>query len=348
MRIISPHRKTAIVLFNLGGPDGPDAVRPFLYNLFFDPAIIGLPRPLRWIIAQLISRRRAPVAQKIYDEIGGKSPILENTAAQAAALEATLRQHGEVRVFTCMRYWHPRASEVAKQVKDYAPDDVILLPLYPQFSTTTTGSSVAEWKRQAKAVGLLSPTRTICCYPTQTDLVRAHAQLTRTYYDEAAQYGTPRILFSAHGLPEKIVRKGDPYQWQVEQTTRAVLRELGIDGVDAVNCYQSRVGPMQWIGPSTEHEITRAAIDQRPIVLVPIAFVSEHSETLVELDIEYAELAHSKGLDRYYRVPTLSVHAQFIAGLAEMCLKLGAESNCSSSTGARLCPKNWNACISAA
>jgi len=336
------------VLFNLGGPDSPEAVRPFLYNLFFDPAIIGLPRPFRWLIAQLISRRRAPVAQKIYDELGGKSPILENTQAQAQALEATLRQHGDVQVFTVMRYWHPRAVEVVKEVKNYAPDHVILLPLYPQYSTTTTGSSTKEWAIAAKAAQLTVPTSTVCCYPTQSDLVRAHAQLVRTFYDEAAQYGTPRVLFSAHGLPEKIIKKGDPYQWQVEQTTRAVMKELNQPDMDYTNCYQSRVGPMKWIGPSTEHEILRAAKDKRPIVLVPIAFISEHSETLVELDIEYAALAHENGLDRYYRVPTLSVHAQFIAGLSNMCLNVSTTTGCASHTGARLCPKTFSQCGAAA
>lgn len=346
MRVISPQKKTAVVLFNLGGPDHPDAVRPFLYNLFFDPAIIGVIRPLRWMIAQLISRKRAPVAQKIYEELGGKSPILENTLAQATALEATLRQHGDVRVFTAMRYWHPRADAVANEVKSYAPDSIILLPLYPQFSTTTTGSSLKEWHRAAEQAGLkTTPTHAVCCYPTQGDFVRAHAQLVRTYYEEAGHHGAPRILFSAHGLPEKIIKKGDPYQWQVEQTTRDVLREMGMENVDYVNCYQSRVGPMKWIGPSTEDEIMRAAYEKKPIVLVPIAFVSEHSETLVELDIEYAELAHENGLDRYYRVPTLSVHAQFIAGLADMCLKIDEGSKaCAPHTGVRICPRSFKQC----
>lgn len=344
MRAISPQRKTAIVLFNLGGPDAPEAVRPFLFNLFSDPAIIGLPTLFRWMLAQLISRKRAPTAQKIYEEIGGKSPILENTQAQAEALEKTLSQHGNVQVFTVMRYWHPRAADVARAVQAYKPDHVILLPLYPQYSTTTTASSLKEWKRAAEACRLNVPTSAICCYPTQEDLIRAHAQLVRTYYDEASEYGVPRILFSAHGLPEKVIKKGDPYQWQVEQTTRAVLQQWGAEGVDYVNCYQSRVGPMKWIGPSTEHEILSAAKEKRPIVLVPIAFVSEHSETLVELDIEYAALAHENGLDRYYRVPTLSVHAQFIAGLADTCLKQTTAPSCASHTGERLCPKNWKGC----
>lgn len=344
MRLISPQRKTAVILFNLGGPDSPQAVQPFLFNLFFDPAIIGLPRPFRWLLASLISRKRTPKAQGIYEEMGGKSPILENTDAQASALEATLAAHGNVKVFTVMRYWHPRAAQVAKEIKAWGAEQLILLPLYPHFSTTTTGSSVKEWQREAKKAGLNLPTRTICCYPTQRDFIRAHAQLVRTYLDEARHHGDPRILFSAHGLPEKIVRGGDPYQWQVEQTTREVLREMGDEHIDYVNCYQSRVGPLKWIGPNTEDEILRAATEKKPIVLVPIAFVSEHSETLVELDIEYAELAHEHGLDKYYRVPTLSVHAQFIAGLADMCLAQQETTGSAPHTGARICPKSFKKC----
>ena len=325
MNLISPGKKTAVVLFNLGGPDSLAAVQPFLFNLFNDPAIIGLPKPFRGLLASLISRRRAPVAQKIYDEMGGKSPIVENTETQATALERSLSGHGQVKVFISMRYWHPRTEEVMKSVLAFAPDTIILLPLYPQFSTTTTGSSFTEWDRIAKKVGLSIPTQRICCYPTHPEFVRAHTQLIRTYYQEASLFGRPRILFSAHGLPEKIIKKGDPYQAQVEASTQAILQELAIANVDAVNCYQSRVGPLKWIGPATVDELMRAAVDRVPVVLVPIAFVSEHSETLVELDIEYAELAHANGVDHYYRVPTLSAHAHFIAALADMCLKARAD-----------------------
>lgn len=340
--VINLSGKTAIILFNLGGPDTQEAVQPFLFNLFNDPAIIGLPRLMRQPLAAFISRRRAPKAQAIYEEIGGRSPILENTDAQARALEQALSGHGQVRVFTCMRYWHPMADDIARSVKEYAPDHVILLPLYPQFSTTTSGSSFKDWHRAAAACGLAVPTTAICCYPTQRDFVTAHTQLVQTYVTEAARFGQPRVLFSAHGLPEKIIRKGDPYQWQVEATTREIVKALGLK--DAVNCYQSRVGPMKWIGPSTEHELLRAAKDKVPVVLVPIAFVSEHSETLVELDIEYAELAHGKGLDHYYRVPTLSVQAHFIAALADMCLKVKASTVPLSHTGGRICPTSFKRC----
>jgi ferrochelatase len=345
LNAISPERKTAIVLFNLGGPDSPEAVQPFLFNLFNDPAIIGLPNPFRLLLARLISKKRAPKATGIYNEMGGKSPILENTQAQADALEKTLSAHGKVKVFIAMRYWHPMADDVARAVKDYAPDHMILLPLYPQFSTTTTGSSFKDWARAAKQVGLNHTTTSqVCCYPTQSQFIEAQAQLIRTYYTEAAQHGAPRILFSAHGLPEKIIKRGDPYQMQVERTTQAILKTLDIAGVDYVNCYQSRVGPLKWIGPSTEEELQRAGAEKKPVVLVPIAFVSEHSETLVELDIEYAELAHKSGTDRYYRVPTVSVQAHFIAALADICLKQTATNSLAPDTGVRMCGREWGGC----
>lgn len=325
-------KKTAVILFNLGGPDSPEAVQPFLFNLFNDPAIIAVPNPMRYFLAKLISSRRAPKAQEIYQLIGGKSPILENTKAQAEALEAALGK--EYKTFICMRYWHPMSDEVAKQVKEYNPDEIILLPLYPQFSTTTTGSSVKDWRCAAKAVHLDKPTRTACCYPTQKDFIFAQAKLVRDAYEEALKLGTPRILFSAHGLPEKIITKGDPYQWQVEQTTLKVVEELDIHGLDFVNCYQSRVGPLKWIGPSTEDEITRAKNDNVPIVLVPIAFVSEHSETLVELDIEYKHLAGDAG---YFRVPTVSLAPQFIESLK--AIVQGDDSGCGNCNGFACCYK---------
>jgi ferrochelatase len=315
---------------------------PFLFNLFNDSAIIGLPRLFRRPLASFISRKRAVKAQAIYDELGGRSPILENTEAQAQALQNALAGHGDTKVFICMRYWHPMAEEVVKQVKAYAPDHVILMPLYPQFSSSTTGSSFTDWHRAAKEGGLSVSTTAVCCYPTQKDFVTAHAQLVQTYVNEASRFGNPRVLFSAHGLPEKNIRKGDPYQWQVEQTMKAIVDQSSLN--DAVVCYQSRVGPLKWIGPSTEDELNRAVKDKVPVVLVPIAFVSEHSETLVELDIEYAELVHSQGLNHYYRVPTLSVQAHFIAALADMCLKVKQTQVPVSHTGGRVCPKPLKQC----
>lgn len=326
MTIISKHTKTAIILFNLGGPDSLQAVQPFLFNLFSDKAILRVPQPMRWMLATLISKKRAPTAQDIYSKLGGKSPILENTQAQANALKEALQPYGDVEMFICMRYWHPMSDVVAKKVKDYQPDHIILLPLYPQFSTTTTASSFSDWTKAAKRHGLNVPTTSLCCYPDQEGFVDAVAALIEPAYHKAQQTGTSRILFSAHGLPEKIVQAGDPYQKQVEQTTQAVMEKLrqrlSEASLDYVNCYQSRVGPLKWIGPSTDESIIKAGADGVSVVLVPIAFVSEHSETLVELDMEYKHLADQHGVKQYIRVPTVSTHPAFIHGLADLCLRV--------------------------
>jgi len=335
--------KTAIILFNLGGPDGPDAVKPFLFNLFNDPAIIRLPRPLRWLVATLISGRRAPTAAKIYQQMGGRSPILPNTEAQAAALEAALGPG--FKCFIAMRYWHPRADVQVAAVKAWGPDRILLLPLYPQYSTTTTGSSVAEWQRAANKVGLSVPTTTLCCYPVNPGFAAAVAGRVR---DGLAQFDAtePRVLFSAHGLPKKIVDAGDPYQRQVEQSVAAVLAELAMPELDWVICYQSRVGPLEWIGPSTEAEVIRAGAEAKPLLVVPIAFVSEHSETLVELDIEYRELAQHKGVPAYVRAPTVDADPAFIAGLADEVSQalVSGEPVCSGAGGARICAPDRVGC----
>lgn len=335
--------KTAVILFNLGGPDSLTAVKPFLFNLFNDPAIIRLPQPLRYLIARLISGKREKTAQDIYTQIGGRSPILPNTEAQADALEQKLGQG--YKTFIAMRYWHPFVEEVIEEVKKFAPDDIILLPLYPQFSTTTTASSLKSWEKSAQKAGLKIPTKSLCCYPQQTGFIKPLAEATRKSYEVARNSGVPRILFSAHGLPEKIVKAGDPYQWQCEQTVKALVQELNIPNLDYVLCYQSRVGPLQWIGPATDAEILRAGKTKTPLVIVPIAFVSEHSETLVEIDKEYRHLAEQNGVPSYSYVPTVSADPAFISGLAELVLKAQKnDSDCISDAGGRFCPKEFSGC----
>ncbi len=337
--------KTAIVLFNLGGPDQPSSVQPFLFNLFRDPAIISVPQPFRWMLAKLISTRRAPIAQEIYEHMGGKSPLLELTQEQSQALETACADIGEVKTFICMRYWHPMSAETAAAVKEFDPDKVILLPLYPQFSTTTSGSSIKDWYLAAGRAGINAPTKEICCYPTDTGWVASQAALVRETYDTVTGDTRPRVLFSAHGLPKKVIAKGDPYQWQVEQTSQAVVDKMQIDGLDWVVCYQSQVGPLEWIGPSTEDEIERAGADNVPLVVVPIAFVSEHSETLVELDIEYGELAEHAGVPDYKRVPAVGTHPDFIDGLAALVKRAASmDDKRMSETGDRLCPGQWGQC----
>ena len=338
--------KTAIVLFNLGGPDRLESVRPFLFNLFNDRAIIDLPGLPRWLLAQAISRRRAPVARRIYQALGGGSPLLANTEAQARALQAALNDlGGHLRVFIAMRYWHPMSDETAAQVAAYGPDRVVLLPLYPQYSTTTTGSSLADWTRAAKAVDLTAPTRGICCYPREPGFVAQIAEGLGQALDQLDAQTPVRVLFSAHGLPKKIVARGDPYQWQVDATAEAVVQALGRPGLDWRVCYQSRVGPLEWIGPATDQEIEGAGKEGLALVVVPIAFVSEHSETLVELDQEYGELARRSGVPTYLRVATVNEGARFIEGLAGLVrAALGEDRPLRSQDGGRLCPERWGRC----
>ena len=305
--------RIAIVLFNLGGPDSLDAVQPFLRNLFSDPAIIRLPGFLRLPLARFISSRRASKAKEIYRQIGGSSPILGQTEAQARALEAALGHDEEWRAFVCMRYWHPMTEKVVQRVRKFGPDWIVLLPLYPQYSTTTTGSSFKAWR--ATVARLNTPTHSVRSYQTDEGFISASVELVKQGLAAAGDKPV-RLLFSAHGLPERIIKAGDPYQSQVEETARAIASRLG--NVDWVVCYQSRVGPLKWIGPSTESEIRRAAADKVGIVLYPLSFVSEHSETLVELDIEYRHLAEKAGVTTYVRVPAVGTHPLFINGLAKL------------------------------
>ena len=323
-------KKIGIVLFNLGGPDGPDAIKPFLFNLFNDPDIIRLPQPIRWGVAKLISHRRAPTARIIYDEIGGGSPIVAETQAQVRALENYLHQSSpdiSWKASIAMRYWHPFSGEAARELLDFDPDQIILLPLYPQYSGTTTASSVKDWKKAAKTAGLDVPTRQICCYPEFPDFIRAHCALIAKGLDEAWKKVGPnqrlRLLLSAHGLPKRVIDAGDPYAHQVEKTAFAIKQGLGtaLDNVETVVCYQSRVGPLEWIGPPTDGEIRRAADAGAGIVIAPIAFVSEHAETLVELDIEYAKLARDMGAPCYIRTPTPGIEPDFIRALGSLVEK---------------------------
>jgi len=276
--------------------------------------------------------------------MGGKSPILELTNLQAQALEKKLAENAskderEYKVFVSMRYWHPMSDTVVRNVKNYAPDEVVLLPLYPQFSTTTTGSSLADWEAKAKEIGLDTPTRKITCYPTDFNFIAAHAKTIKDAYWKASETGKPRVLFSAHGLPQKIVDAGDPYQFQVEKTVERLVQILAIEGLDYKICYQSKVGPMKWLKPSTEYEIKQAGAEKLPLLVVPIAFVSEHSETLVELDIDYHNLAMENGATGYVRVPALGVEPLFIETLADLCADALAEK-----PRPVICPKEFGKC----
>ena len=342
MTALGSGRRIAVVLFNLGGPDDQASVRPFLLNLFSDPAIIGLPNPFRALLARLISSRRETSAQANYALMGGGSPLLPETHRQAAALAqalAGLLPGDEVRVFIAMRYWSPLTVETAAEVTAFAPDEIVLLPLYPQFSTTTTQSSLKAWREAYAGPGL---SRTVCCYPEAPGWIEAQADGVRAKLAEAGDRPV-RVLFSAHGIPESLIaKKGDPYQEHIESTCAAIAARAGLAPGCWTICYQSRVGPMKWLGPSTIEAIEQAARDGLGVLVAPVAFVSEHIETLVELDIEYAELAHGLGVTPWLRCPAAGVAAPFIETLA------GAAVEALSRTGTAPygpgCRADWKAC----
>ncbi|MSP94499.1 MAG: ferrochelatase [Alphaproteobacteria bacterium] len=333
--------KLAIVLFNLGGPDRPEAVRPFLENLFSDPAIINLPAFVRRPLAKFIAARRTPLARGFYDQIGGRSPILPETEAQARALETALVRTGHTaKCFIAMRYWHPMTRETVAAVRSFQPDRIVLLPLYPQYSTTTTRSSLEEWRREAKRQRLTAQAHEVCCYPFEAGFVAALTEMLNDALAHAKPGIEYRVLFSAHGLPKRMIERGDPYQWQVERTVEAILARLTLKDIDYTISYQSRVGPLEWIGPDTDAEVRRAGADGKGLIVIPVAFVSEHSETLYELDIAYGKLARETGVPDYIRVPTARTQRPFIEALASLVgLALGSKGPVSCAPG-RICPRD--------
>jgi ferrochelatase len=244
--------------------------------------------------------------------------LLDLTTKQALALEAALQ--GEAKTFIAMRYWHPFAREAAAAIKVYDPDRIVLLPLYPQFSTTTTGSSLFDWHEAAARAGLIKPTTTICCYYSDPAYIKSIAALVDKAIADAKATIEPgiqlRLLFSAHGLPESIVKAGDPYQQEVEASVAAVMQQITDRDVQSLVCYQSRATPQKWLSPSTIEAIEEAGRDQVAVLLVPIAFVSDHIETLVELDIENRELAEENHVPGYFRAAVPNDDPAFIAALA--------------------------------
>jgi len=309
--------KTAVILFNLGGPDRPEAIKAFRINLFSDRAIIRAPIFIRFWLARLIAASSAKAAMENYMLMGGRSPLLAFTQAQGRALEAACGP--DYKCFPVMRYWHPFARDVVREVKAWNPDRILLLPLYPQFSTTTTGSSLNDWREAAAAGGLVKPVTTLCCWHDDPAFAAAIAALVDEKIAEA-KLALPeakiRVLYSAHGLPESIVKAGDPYQAHVEASVAAVQAEVKHGDVETMVCYQSRATPQTWLSPSTIEAIEQAGQDGVALVVVPIAFVSDHIETLVELDIENRELAERCGVIGYFRVRAPNDDPAFIAALA--------------------------------
>ena len=341
-------KRIAVVLYNLGGPDNPEAVKPFLFNLFYDPAIIRAPRPLRYLLAKFISTKRERAAREIYSHLGGKSPILELTKLQAKQLEKKLEsENNHYRVFVSMRYWKPQVQETLKEIINWAPDESILLPLYPQYSSTTSGSSLNSWKKETEKQAFSITTKTICCYPENEKFIVAHVKSVKKILRQVKikynSLSNTILLFSAHGLPEKIIKSGDPYQAQVELTVKAIVKKLDEKALKHTICYQSKVGPQKWIGPSTEAEIIKASTEKKTLIIVPIAFVGEHSETLVELDIEYKDIAKSYGCLDYYRVPALGTNVDFIEALSDL-VKVKS-TNKSNILNNKACPKDSKKCF---
>ncbi len=315
--------RTAVVLFNLGGPDSLAAVRPFLYNLFSDPDIFRFPLGAltQKFFAWLIAARRTPEATKGYAALGGKSPLLENTQRQAQALARALAADGTFEVFVCMRYWHPRASEVVTKLKRQGFERVVLLPLYPQYSLTTSGSSYNELQRECERAGYRPQVSFIRQWFEQPDYQRAIIESLRR---EAAAFPDPdptriEVLFSAHGLPRKIADRGDPYEQHIRATYDALRAQLGWPHTTL--CYQSRVGPLEWLRPYAEDVIReKAATGTKQMLVYPIAFVSDHVETLYELGMTYAELARMRGITHYRVCPALNDDPSLIQALRRLVL----------------------------
>jgi len=305
--------QTAVVLLNMGGPDSLAAVRPFLQNLFSDPAILPAPAPVRWVLARWIAAHRAPRSAANYRVIGGKSPLVEITRAQARALEETLGTGYQVHV--AMRYWNPLAREAARRVREERAARLVALPLYPQYSRATTGSSLADLEGALASEGLGGLPRTV---------VRSwhdfgpYADALAEAVGEALQgLDGATVLFSAHGLPVRLIEKGDPYLDQVQGTVAAVMKRL--PGVPHRLAFQSRAGPVRWLEPAAADELKALAEEGvRRLVVVPVSFVSDHIETLHEIDVEYAELARHLGFEGFRRTPSLNTRPAFIRALAQL------------------------------
>jgi len=319
-------RKVGVVLFQLGGPDGPETVEPFLYNLFADPDIIEI--PLSWLLrgplARWIARRRAPKVIRAYQAIGGRSPLRLLTERQARALEAALRPRLDVCVVVAMRYWHPFTSEAIRELEAFAPEEIVLLPLYPQYSLATTGSSLNEWKRCfAAGKAPVHLVKQFYGHPMFIASIVEKINLSLTHFDRPEEV---HLVFSAHGLPVSFVARGDPYQRQVEATVQ-LARQAGGWKNSHTLCYQSRVGPQKWLEPSLHDTLERLGREgTKQVLVVPIAFVSEHIETLYEINLETREEARAHGIEHFEMMPAVGDSPQFIGCLADVVLSVLDES----------------------
>jgi len=315
--------RVGVLLLNLGGPEKPEDVQPFLFNLFSDPEIIRIPFPaLQKPLAWFISSRRAKTSQENYQQIGGGSPLRRITEEQGAALKTKLQEKGkDAEVYVGMRYWHPFTEEAIAGIKRDDIEKLVVLPLYPQYSISTSGSSFRQLEQMWKDDAKLSPIdyTLIESWYSRPGYVGAMADLIRTELDKLPDPGSAHIFFSAHGVPVSYVEEfGDPYQKEIEHCTELIMQALGRPNQYTL-AYQSRVGPIEWLQPYTEDAIKSLAEDGvNDLVVVPISFVSEHIETLQEIDIEYREIAEEEGIEGFHRVPALDTYPKFIEDLADM------------------------------
>jgi ferrochelatase len=319
-------KKIAVITYNLGGPDSLDAVEPFLFNLFNDKHIITLPQPFRYFLAKTISFFRSSKSKGIYEKMGGRSTILPETQEQAKELSnylnvnCSMERQIQYDVIPLMRYWHPMTEQVVREVRKGEYDNIVLIPMYPHFSTTTTLSSLREWFKKAND---MPPTTMVCCYYKTPGFIDAYVDLISQTISKIVTSKTIRILFSAHSIPQHISDMGDPYKMQIEESVREIAEKLHLERMDNIKhtiCYQSKVGRMKWLEPDIQSELLAAGKRDEVVVVVPISFTSEHSETLVELDIDYADLARDNNID-FYRVSTLRTHHLFIKTLAALVVK---------------------------
>ena len=315
---------TTVVLLNMGGPDSLEAVEPFLYNLFNDPNIISIPggKLIRPVLARLISRRRAAKVIGYYKKIGGKSPLNEITLKQAELLKNTFDDHQKPEVKIAMRYCKPLTEETLNTISD--DHKIILLPLYPQYSNTTTGSSFQEMRRLSKELNLNSTKIVfVSDFHDNPLFIKAWSSMIQETIQQipVIKRESVPIVFSAHGVPQRVIKRGDPYQQQIEKSVKLISEELNCKNTIRLS-YQSKVGIIKWLEPSTLdtlHQLGRAGNDS--VVVVPVSFVSENSETLYELDILFKEESHKAGIKNFYRVPALNDSHLFIEALKDVVIK---------------------------
>jgi len=330
-------KKHAVVLLGFGGAESLDEVPSFLKALFSDPFVFCYPTIIRKSLAWFLTKRSTQRVRENYKILGGKSPFVENTTKQAKALQKELKN--DATVFTAMRYSPPLVEDVFLKVKAFQPDFITLLPLYPQFSMTTTLSAFKTWQLCAKKEKVSILTRYICCYPEDAGFIGAYTESILEKCKNFKDLSTFRFLFSAHGIPMSFVKAGDPYTSHIKKSAHTLLKSMEEkrgQKFDGEVCYQSRVGPLPWTEPYLDDALKKAAKDLKDVIIVPLSFISEHSETLVELDREYAEKAKEVGIKRYIRIPTVSCHDAFIKSLAKRVREQG--------TFQRVCSKDITQC----